>query len=160
MFKVLSNLITVNFNKNKNNSSENKILQCFDEKPLIPFGLFRIKIVELLGNLFTYFKNIPNLYDKLLIECKFFENALDYLFEYELNNIYQEALLFLFKKFLNYSNVHPILAEFLFEKIKIMEIIISRLKDTELSENPEENDKKDRFLYKSGGTTSRDILLF
>ena len=67
LFKVLANLITVNFNKNKdNNSSEKKILQCFDEKLLVPFGLFRIKIVELLGNLFTYFKNIPNLYDKLI----------------------------------------------------------------------------------------------
>ena len=161
LFKVLTNLIIVNFNKNNNNnSSENKILQCFDEKLLVPFGLYRIKIVELLGNLFTYFKNIPNLYDQLLIDCKFFENALDYLFEYELNNIYQEALLFLFKKFLNYSNEHPLLADFLFEKIKIMEIIISRLKDTELSENPEENDKKDRFLYKSGATTSRGYIAF
>lgn len=49
-----------------------KILQSFDEKHLVPLGLFRIKIVELLGNLFTYFKNISQLYDKLLIDCQFF----------------------------------------------------------------------------------------
>ena len=161
LFKVLSNLIKVNFNKSeKNDANEGKILQCFDEKLLVPLGLFRIKIVELLGNLFTYFKNIPQLYDKLLINCEFFENAFKYLFEYELNNIYQEALLFLFKKFLNYSNDHPTLAEFLFEKLNLMDLIISKLKDTELSEKPEENTTKDRFLYKSGNTTSRGYIAF
>ena len=165
LFQVLSNLIKNNFNKNINNvnkddSGENKILQCFDEKPLAPLGVFRIKIVELLANLFTYFKNIPSLYDKLLIDCKFFENAFNYLFEYELNNIYQEALLLLFKKFLNYSNDHPLLAEFLFTKLNLIELIISHLKDTELSEKPEENENKDRFLYKSGNATSRGYVAF
>ena len=90
----------LNFNKNNNNDSDQtKILQSFDDKLLAPLGLYRIKIVELLGHLFTYFKNIPSLYDKLLIESKFFENAYAYLYEYELNNVYQEALLFLLKNF-------------------------------------------------------------
>ena len=165
LFQVLANLIKNNFNKNnsnvnKDNPGENKILQCYDEKSLVPLGVFRIKIVELLGNLFTYFKNIPQLYDKLLIDCKFFENAFNYLFEYELNNIYQEALLLLFKKFLNYSNDHPLLAEFLFTKLNLIDIIISHLKDTELSEKPEENESKDRFLYKSGNCTSRGYIAF
>ena len=164
LFKVLGNLIKVNFNKNDEiESSENKILQCFDEKFLVPLGLFRIKIVELLGNLFTYFKNIPQLYDKLLIDCQFFENAFKYLFEYELNNIYQDALLSLFKKFLNYSDKHPLLAEFLFEKLNLIDLIISKLKDTEISqksETPEDISKKDRFLYQSGNTTSRGYIAF
>ena len=164
LFKVLGNLIKVNFNKNDEiESNENKILQCFDEKFLVPLGLFRIKIVELLGNLFTYFKNIPQLYDKLLIDCQFFENAFKYLFEYELNNIYQDALLSLFKKFLNYSDKHPLLAEFLFEKLNLIDLIISKLKDTEISqksETPEDISKKDRFLYQSGNTTSRGYIAF
>ena len=161
LFNVLSNLIKTNFNKtNKDSKRESKILQCFDEKLLVPLGLFRIKIVELLGNLFTYFKNIPQLYDKLLIDCQFFENALQYLFEYELNNIYQEALLYLFKKFLNYSNDHPLLAEFLFSKLNLMDLIISKIKDTQISENSEENNKKDRFLYNSGNSTNRGYISF
>ena len=164
LFKVLDNLIKINFNKNEQNESgEHKILQCFDEKLLVPLGQFRIKIVELLGNLFTYFKNIPELYDKLLIDSKFFENALNYLFEYELNNIYQDALLSLFKKFLNYSGNHPLLAEFLFVKIDIIEIIITKLKDTEISpksEEPEDMSKKNRFVYQSGNTTSRGYIAF
>ena len=156
LFNILLNLIKVNFNKKEENIKEIKILQSFDDKIMEPLGLFRIKIVELLSNLFYYFKNIPSLYDKLLIESKFFENAIDYLFEYELNNIYQESLLFLFKKYLNYSEYHPILSEFLFTKLNIMDIIISKLKLAE--ENI--NTKKDSFLYSSGNTTNRGYISF
>ena len=159
LFNVLSNLIKTNFNKNDNNNiTESKILQCFDEKEIIPLGLFRIKIVELLGNLFFYFKKIPNLYDKLLIDSKFFENAINYIFDYEFNNIYQDSLLFLFKKYLNYSEFHPILSEFLFTKLNIMNIIISKIKITEESEDS--NIKKDCFVFSSGNTTHRGYVSF
>ena len=161
LFNVLTNLIKFNFNKNNtNDSDQTKILQSFDEKLLAPLGQFRIKIVELLGHLFTYFKNIPSLYDKLLIDSQFFENAFSYLFEYELNNVYQEALLFLLKKFLNYSSKHTLLAEYIFEKLKIMDMIITKLKDVDLSDDPEENKNKDRFVYQSGNTTSRGYIAF
>ena len=160
LFNVLTNLIKVNFNKNNSDDSKKKILQCFDDKLLVPLGLHRIKIVELLGHLFTYFKKIPALYDQLLIDCQFFENAFDYLFEYELNNVYQEALLFLLKKFLNYSSSHSLLAEHIFTKLKIMDMIITKLKNVDLSDNPEEDKNKDRFLYKSGNTTSRGYIAF
>ena len=161
LFNVLTNLIKFNFNKNNtNDSDQTKILQSFDEKLLAPLGQFRIKIVELLGHLFTYFKNIPSLYDKLLIDSQFFENAFSYLFEYELNNVYQEALLFLLKKFLNYSSKHSLLAEYIFEKLKIMDMIITKLKDVDLSDDPEENKNKDRFVYQSGNTTSRGYIAF
>ena len=159
LFNVLLNLIKINFNKNdRNEIQESKILQCFDEKEIIPLGLFRIKIVELLGYLFSYFKNIPNLYDKLLIDSKFFENAIDYLFEYEFNNIYQESLLFLLKKYLNYSEFHPILSEFIFSKLNIMDIIISKLKLTEKSDDS--NVEKDCFKYSSGNSTNRGYISF
>ena len=47
LFNILSNLIKINFNKNYDiNNNESEILQCFDERKLIPLGLFRIKIVE------------------------------------------------------------------------------------------------------------------
>ena len=161
LFNVLENLIKVNFNKNNNNNlKEKNILQCFDEKPLVPLGLFRIKIVDLLSILFTYFKNIPQLYDKLLIDCQFFENALIYLFEYELNNIYQEALLSLFKQFLINSEEHPLLADFIFTKLKLTETIISKLKITEESDNSDENKNERRFSYKSGNTTTRGYIAF
>ena len=161
LFDILLNLIKINFNKNnENNNNETKILQCFDEKKLIPLGLFRIKIVELLGCLFSYFKNIPNLYDKILIESQFFENAIDYLFEYELNNIYQESLLFLFKKYLDYSEYHSLLSEFLFTKINLTEIIISKIKSSLPKKDPNSNIKKDSFIYSSGNTTNHGYISF
>ena len=162
LFKILGNLIRINFNKNnENESNENKILQSFDEKILIPLGLFRIKIVELLGNLFIYFKNIPDLFDKLLIDCQFFENAFKYLFEYELNNIYQDALLSLFKKYFNSSDKHPLLAEHLFVKLNLIELIISKLKDTEIFfDEPDDIAKKELFFYQSGNHTSKGYIAF
>ena len=161
LFRVLGNLIKINFNKNSiYNSEEKKILQSFDGKLLVPLGQFRIKIVELLGHLFTYFKYLPLLYDKLLINCKFFENAFQYLFEYELNNIYQETLLMLFKKFLNYSEDHPLLADYLFIKLNLIDLIISKLKDSILSENQEDILIKDKFLFESGNSTSRGYIAF
>ncbi len=162
LFNVLFDLIKINFNKKQDDTQgeETKILQCYDEKLLVPLGLYRIKIVELLGNLFTYFKKVSILYDQLLIDSQFFENAFEYLFEYEFNNIYQEALLFLLKKFLNYSKDHSLLADHLFLKLNLLETIITKLKDTDLSEKEEENSKKDRFLYKSGNSTSRGYVSF
>ncbi len=56
LFKALTNLIKINFNIN--NSEDNKILLCFDEKSFSPLRLHRIKIEELLERLFTYFKKI------------------------------------------------------------------------------------------------------
>ena len=161
LFNILLNLIKINFNKHEdNNNNETKVLQCFDEKKLVPLGLFRVKIVELLGCLFSYFKNIPNLYDKILIESEFFQNAINYLFEYEFNNIYQESLLFLFKKYLDYSEYHPLLSELLFTKINLTEIIISKIKLCLPKQDPDSNIKKDSFTYSSGNTTNRGYISF
>ena len=159
LFCVLKELIKYNFNKTNINSGEQKILQCFDDKPLLPLGLYRIKIVELLGNLFIYFKNIPSLYDKLLIDSQFFENAFTYLFEYEFNNIYQDALLFLFKQFFNYSGSHEILAEHLFEKLNLIDIIISHLKDVEILDSDIISDQT-KYKYKSGNMTNHGYIAF
>jgi len=159
LFCVLKELIRYNFNKTNINSGEQQILQCFDDKPLLPLGLYRIKIVELLGNLFIYFKNIPSLYDKLLIDSQFFENAFTYLFEYEFNNIYQDALLFLFKQFFNYSGSHEMLAEHLFEKLNLIDIIISHLKDIEILDSDILSDRT-KYIYKSGNMTNHGYIAF
>jgi len=159
LFNILVDLIKYNFNKTKKNAGERQILQCFDEKMLSPLGFYRIKIVELLENLFSYFKNISSLYDKLLIETQFFESAFIYLFEYEFNNLYQDALLSLLKTFLNYSDDHSILAEHLFNKMKLTDIIIDHLKDVEIKDSDIISDKT-KFKYKSGNTTNHGYIAF
>ena len=159
LFNVLVNLIKFNFNKTNENPGEQQILQCFDEKMLSPLGLYRIKIVELIGNLFLYFKEISSLYDKLLIECEFFENAFIYLFEYEFNNLYQDALLSLLKTFLNYSDDHDILADHLFNQMKLTDIIIYYLNDEE-NKDPDIITDKIKFKFKSGNTINRGYIPF
>jgi len=159
LFNILVDLIKYNFNKTNKNAGERQILQCFDEKMLTPLGFYRIKIVELLENLFSYFKNISSLYDKLLIKCEFFESAFIYLFEYEFNNLYQDALLSLLKTFLNYSDDHKILADHLFNKMKLTDIIIEHLNDVEIKDSDIISDKT-KFKYKSGNTTNHGYIAF
>jgi hypothetical protein len=88
LFDVLPNLIQKNFNKrnneeNKEKKENNYIIQSYNDFKLVPLGLYRIKIVEILTNLIPYFKNISNDYDNLLINSNFFENSINYIFEYE-----------------------------------------------------------------------------
>lgn len=116
LFVILPNLIKVNFN------SENK------DNKLKPLGLYRIKIIELLRQLIPYYSSIPNEFDNLLIENYFFENAINYVFIYPLNNLYQEALYQFFKDLLEYKKgtpYHEKAAEYLFNKINIIDKIKS-----------------------------------
>ena len=156
LFEILPKLIELNFNKNKDQTLKEKtIMQSYDDYKLIPLGIFRIKIVELIGNLFIYFRNISNFYDKILIDTKFFENALEYLFEYEFNNFYQDALLLTFKKFLNESQHHELLANHIFTNINILNIIITHLTNTDDIKDP-----TIKFKYKSGNFTNHGYIAF
>ena len=156
LFEILPKLIELNFNKNKDQTLKEKtIIQSYDDNKLIPLGIFRIKIVELIGNLFIYFRNISNFYDKILIDTKFFENALEYLFEYEFNNFYQDALLLTFKKFLNESQHHELLANHIFKNINILNIIITHLTNTDDIKDP-----TIKFKYKSGNFTNHGYIAF
>ena len=121
LFGILENLIKNNFNKK--NNEEKGILQSFNECTIKPLGEYKIKIVDLLVSLFPYFKNISKFYDEILINSQFFENAFDYLFEYEWNNIYQDSLLNLLRTFLNDANDHELLQNHLINKLTIFEKI-------------------------------------
>ena len=121
IFDVLPKLIETNFNR-RNNSKE-KILQSFDEFQLSPLGEYKTKIVSLIYHLIPYFKKISNYFDQILIKTDFLKYAFDFLFEYEWNNLYQESLLSLLKAILDNSASHELLSDYLFNKLKIFEII-------------------------------------
>ena len=162
LFLILENLIKINFNRSEvsNDIQQQKIMQSFDNAYLTPLGEYRIKIVELLAHLFPYFQKIPNPYDNLLINTNFFYHSFLYLFEYEFNNIYQESFLLLFKKYLNNSDKHTLLSEFLFNEFKLMDVIISKLTNTEICPPQNNTISLDKFHYKSGNTTSRGYISF
>ena len=127
IFDVLPNLIKNNFNKI--NNKEKKILQSFNEYQLSPLGEYKIKIVDLIFHLIPYFKKISNFFDTLLIKSEFFKYGFQYLFEYEWNNLYQESFLSLLKAFLDNSDNHELLMEYLFKNLNIFDIIKSHVND-------------------------------
>ena len=108
---------------NKKNEEQRTVLQSFNEYQLKPLGEYKIKIIDLLSHLVPYLKNISKFYDEILIETEFFENAFNYLYEYEWNNIYQESLLSLLKSLINDADNHQLIQEHLFNKLKIIDII-------------------------------------
>ena len=121
LLDILPKLIKNNFNKK--NNEDKKILQCFNEYELLPLGEYKIKIVELISYLIPYFKKISKNFDKILINTEFFKNGFEYVFEYEWNNLYQESFLRLLNASLEYSAYHEQLFNYLFNKLKIVEII-------------------------------------
>ena len=147
LFDILPNLIQNNFNPKKNSDNINNdnnclIIQSYTENKLKPFGLYRIKIVEILTNLITYCKNIPNEYDNILLNSKFLENSINYIFEYEWNNLYQEAIFQFLKKLLTYEEDYPyheLSLNHLFTKINILNEIIIHLTSIKNKSNNEGN---------------------
>ena len=130
LFDILPNLITNNFNKNNDYNNNDFAIQSYNDYKLKPLGLYKVKIIEILISLMSYCKNIPNEYDNLLINSNFYENALNYIFEYEWNNLYQESLFQLLKKLFTYDKdfpYHEVSADYLLSKINILNIIITNL---------------------------------
>ena len=121
IFDSLNPLIKNLFNKK--NEEQRTVLLSFNEYQLKPLGEYKIKIIDLLSHLVPYLKNISKFYDEILIETEFFENAFNYLYEYEWNNIYQESLLSLLKSLINDADSHQLIQEHLFNKLKIIDII-------------------------------------
>jgi len=117
---ILPKLISNNF-KNKNKAS--KISLSFDEFKLIPFGEYKIKIVELIRHSIPYFKKASKDFDNILKNSQFFKIAFEYIDQYQWNNIYQESFLSLLKTLFDQSAHHELLVEYLFNKIKINKII-------------------------------------
>ena len=141
LFDIIPELIKNNFNKlqNVNNCNEinsDLILQSFNDVKLAPLGSYKIKIVEMLTSLLSYCKNIPNEYDNLLINSNYFENAINYIFQYEWNNLYQEAIFEFFDKLLEYDKDYPyheLSTDYLFSKLNFLSKIIEKL--TEIKNN-------------------------
>ena len=125
-FNIIGNLINLNFNKK--NSKENKFFQSFNDISIFPLGEHKIEIIKLISNLIPYFSKISKYFDEILIKTEFFKHVFEYIFDYEWNNIYQEEVLNLMKIIiLKNSSEHELLIDYLFEELKLLELIKNRL---------------------------------
>ena len=118
------NYLINNFKQNKDTIKKLiSIPTSYNNNKIKPLGNFRIKLIDLFSAFFPYLKNISYKYDELLISTNFFSIAFNYLFTYEWNNLYQLSFLNLLKNYLKEANFHHNLSIYLFEKIKIIDII-------------------------------------
>ena len=125
LIDILPNLIKNNFNENK--TKDDIIIQSFKDEKITPLGLYKIKIVELITNCVYYFRNIPNEFDNVIIKLDFIPNAMNYIFKYANNNIYQEALFRFFKSIFKKEEgcpEHEILYGYIFSKFNLLDKII------------------------------------
>ena len=148
LFEILSNLIEYNFNKLEKKDNSHYISQSYNDYELKPLGLYRIKIVEMITSLISYCKNIANELDNLLINSNFFDNAINYIFEYEWNNLYQEAIFQFFNNLFNYDKEYPfheISVDYIFSKLGILNKITTNL-DKIKNNNENEGNSGNGFM--------------
>ena len=107
----------------KKNEEEKSQLQSFNDYQLKPLGEYKIKIIDFLTHIIPYYKNVSKFYDNILIEVDFFKSAIEFLLQYEWNNIYQESLLNLFKTLFDNADDHKEINKYLIDEIKLFDII-------------------------------------
>jgi hypothetical protein len=148
LFEILPNLIENNFNKLEKKDNSHYISQSYNDYELEPLGLYRIKIVEMITSLISYCKNIANELDNLLINSNFFDNAINNIFEYEWNNLYQEAIFQFFNNLFNYDKEYPfheISVDYIFSKFGILNKITTNL-DKIKNNNENEGNSGNGFM--------------
>ena len=129
LYDILPNLIKNNFNyyeDNNNNDEHNFILTSYNDEKIKPFGLHKIKIVELISHIIIYSKNISSEFDNLLIKSDFCTNAINYIFQYQNNNLYQEVVLQFFKNLFKKEQscpIHELLFDHIFTDLNLLEKI-------------------------------------
>ena len=117
-------LVFKNFKENKNDQQiTSTTFQTFR-----PLGIVNIKLIELAGHLIMFYKNTPNTLDDIYIKSNFISNAVEFLFQYEWNNIYQQNFMTLFKQFINNETSHPLLSHYLFYDLKFVSLILNHFK--------------------------------
>ena len=126
IFNIIERLIELNFKKR--NLQEKKILQAFNDSYILPLGEYKIKIIEFISKLISYFSIISKNFDEILIKTEFFKYVFEYIFDYEWNNLYQEEVLNLMKIIiLNNSSQHKLLIDHLIIDLKLLDLIKQHL---------------------------------
>ena len=106
-------------------------------------GILIIKILQLVKEMFSFMKEIPNIFDLIVINNEFCQRSLDFFFKYQLNNIYHIKFIELFNIYLKEEIKHNELTIFFFDKYRLHEVLINYLKGNS-------DKQKLHFEFKSG----------
>ena len=124
---ILPNLIENNFNINENNNNYNNLfIQSYNDEKIAPLGLYKIKILELISHIIIYFRNIPSELDNILIKSNLCTNIINYIFQYQNNNLYQETVFQFFNNLFKKEEgcpIHEKLFDHIFSELNLLEKI-------------------------------------
>jgi hypothetical protein len=125
-------------------------------------GLLSIKILELVKEMFSFMKDMPEQFDKILIQTNFCQKSIDYFFEYQWNNIYHKYFVDLFNIYLTKEETHEELTKYYFEHLKIHEVLVDYISQDQNKEKKNEDNKnvlkqKIKIYLKSGKTINSGV---
>ena len=140
----------------KNNFLPKKPTLILEKNSTIPYeglGMLNIKIINLVKEMMNFMKQLPKQFDSILIRNNFCERSIDYFFKYQWNNIYQLQFVELLNSYFSEEEKHKELTEFLFENIKLHEILINYLNQDKIDEKDIDKiipKQRLKFSFKSG----------
>ena len=118
-------------------------------------GALNIHILELVINMFSFMKELPNQYDLLLIRNNFCKNSIEFFFKYQWNDLYLNKFVNFFNLYLENEEKHGELTNFFFENMKLQNLLTNYLEEKELNNNA--IFQKIKFEFKSGNKIKSGI---
>ena len=137
MFITFPKVLVTNFVENKT------------EKTL---GMNNIYIMDLATEMFKYLKYKPTLFDFIVLETGFIDKSISFFFKYQLNNIYHNKFVNFFTLFLEESENHILLSDYIFNKKKFHTLLASFIsQDLNIPNKGENNNTEYINRYEFGG---------
>ena len=111
-------------------------------------GIHNIYLMDLVIGTFKYLKEMPTLFDFIILQTGFMDKCIQYFFRYQLNNIYHTKFVTFFTRYLQKADDHPLLTDYIFVKKKFPLMLTNFL-------TPKKDDKNfvNIYKYKSGRQT-------
>ena len=114
----------------------------FKQKDSHNLGYLNTLILELIKNMFYFMKNGLCLFDYILEKTDFCKKSFQFFFEYQKSDIYNNAYLTFFKKYLYKADYFTSVTKTFFEEMKIHELLISYVE-----KNSNKNRKVKKGIY-------------
>ena len=166
IYKKRMNKENVNFNELILFTFENVLRFNFDERkpkiiieersnmPYEGLGYLNYYVMDFIFQMFPFMKQIPSIFDDILIKSNFVQKSVVYFFKYQWNNMYHLKFTKLIKLYLEEESKHTNLTKFLFNNIKLHEKLLNFLSE---DEQKSKKDPKLKFTFKSGRTTNSGV---
>ena len=111
-------------------------------------GIHNIYLMDLVIGTFKYLKEMPTLFDFIILQTGFMDKCIQYFFRYQLNNIYHTKFVTFFTRYLQKADDHPLLTDYIFVKKKFPLMLTNFL-----TQKKDDKNFVNIYKYKSGRQT-------